>query len=229
MSHCHFFFTLFTVVNTAESEDCSVGFLKSDNVNKGSLVALPDYSLPIEDYRSSFVQWIFPNMRLTCNSYIRSWMLNVNVTTQSETVEEKPIPQITTWREVLPERNPRFYRQQSITNESWETVTISSDGSSHVYTYTPSQPIPVQPGDIVGIMMPLDEEERKESIKPLFLELPEDNSSLFSCARFGDSPQISLNEQNCGQGQQELLRYILSISAIVGKLTLSYNHDWLRT
>ena len=146
-------------------------------------------------------------------------MLNVNVTTQSETVE-RSIPQITTWREVLPERNTGFYRQQSITNESWETVTISSDRSSHVYTYTPPQPIPVQPGDIVGIMMPLDEEERKESIKPLFLELPEDNSSLFSCARFGDSPQISLNEQNCGQGQQEMLRYILSISAIIGEFVL---------
>ena len=182
---------------------------------------LPDYSPPGSDLRSNFVQWIFPNIKFTCNSYIRGWMLNVNATTQSETVE-RPIPQITTWRKLLPEHNTGFYGRQSITNESWETVTLSSDGSSHVYIYTPPQPIPVQSGDIVAIMMPLDEEKRMESVKPLFLELPEDNSSLFSCARLLsiDSMLFELNEQNCGQGQQELLRYILSISAIIGEFVL---------
>ena len=127
----------------------------------------------------------------------------------------RPIPQITTWRETHPELNTGLYDQQSITNETQATVTITDGGTA--YVYTPSQPIPVQSGDIVGIMMPIDEDENMQSVKSLYLNLSESNASTFSCARVSPSTVIVLNSDSCGEPQDEESGYIPMITAIIGK------------
>ena len=147
----------------------------------------------------------------------------MNVSMQSE-VEGRPIPQIATWR-LRQQISPNsLYIQQSITNETWSTVTVIGD--SNVFEYRPTQPIPVQTGDIVGIMMPVNETERKKSVKPVFLE---GNTSMLSCARVlnigsPNSNIIFLSEQSCSQGLQSSLRHIPLVTAIIGESTYYYHN-----
>ena len=137
----------------------------------------------------------------------------MNVSMQSE-VEGRPIPQIATWR-LRQQISPNsLYIQQSITNETWSTVTVIGD--SNVFEYRPTQPIPVQTGDIVGIMMPVDETERMRSVKPVFLE---GNTSMLSCVRVltGSLNIIFLSDQSCAQGLQPSLRHTPLVTAIIGQ------------
>ena len=89
--------------------------------------------------------------------------------------------------------------------------------------FTTSPPIPVQAGDIVGIRLPLVNDDQL-TIKPLFLRLPEGNSSTISCAGLHDSSNISQFDtvnQMCGgndPGVQQSL-YIPLISANISKLS----------
>ena len=110
--------------------------------------------------------------------------------------------------------NKETYIFQSTTNESLGDVTITEDG---VYEYTPSKPISVQAGDIVGITVPPSDDERIKSvtIKPLFLRLPEGNSSTVSCARLGDSQHFFLDDGMCLFQQQQLSLYIPLLTAII--------------
>ena len=105
-----------------------------------------------------------------------------------------------------------------MTKETWETVRMTeTDGSTVTLTYEPTQSIAVQPGDIVGIMMPVDDNERMESVKPVFVELPDGNLSTYSCARLDDSRQIFLShDQSCIGGPQQLLKYIPLITVTIG-------------
>ena len=210
-------FSCLVAINSSESDECTDGFLKNgDSLNVGSQVALPDFSLPSDSNLYNFVQWIFPRVKFTCNGNIRSWKLRVNLSgVEFDSDNLRPIPQITTWRETLPEENPGFYDQQSITNETQATVTITDGGTA--YVYTPSQPIPVQSGDILGIMMPTDEDERMQSVKSFYLNLSGSNASTFSCARVTDSTFIFLNSDSCTIPEDEESVYIPMITAIIGK------------
>ena len=58
------------------------------------------------------------------------------------------------------------YILQSTTNESQGDVAMM-EGS--VYEYTPSKPISVQAGDIVGITMPPSDDERTECRNQTFV------------------------------------------------------------
>ena len=132
-----------------------------------------------------------------------------------ESMDTALIPQITTWRLLA---GSNFYRQQSITNES----QLTSQKIDTRLMFTPLPPgIPVQAGDIVGISLPTVDDDML-IIKPLFLRLPQGNSSI-SCARLeGDSTtfQFDTANQMCGGndpgGQQSL--YIPLISVNISKL-----------
>ena len=183
-------------------------------------MSFPDTSLPQDDVLSNFVQWIFPNINFTCSGEVREWILRVNTTTTEPDDVHRSIPQISTWRP-----KPSFvlgqytYEQQSITNETLATVTVANDSTYH---YQLSQPVQVQPGDILGIIMPNEAEENRKSVKPFFLDLgpPEANLSIFSCARLGSSDIIFIrhNDQPCGVRTGQLqTRYLPQISVIIGK------------
>jgi hypothetical protein len=201
-------------INVAVSGECTSGFLDSLYANDSisDLVTLPDSSLPFSDPLFDFAQWIFPDINFTCSVTITSWRMRVNDSIDSGNTQS-PIPQITTWRLQNSFGNMEVYILQSTTNESQADVTISEAG---IYEYTPSQPISVQAGDIVGITMPPSDDERTESvtIKPLFLRLPEGNSSTVSCARLGDSQYFFLDNGMCLYQQQQLSLYIPLLTAI---------------
>ena len=215
-------FSYLVAINSSESDECTDGFLKNGDslLNVGSQVALPDFSLPSNNLLYNFVQWIFPRVKFTCNGNIRSWKLRVNLSAVGEFDSDnlRPIPQITTWRERFPQLNTGQYEQLSITNETQATVTITDGGTA--YVYTPSQPISVQSGDIVGIMMPSDQDENMLSVKPFYLNLSGSNASTFSCARVIDSTFIFLNSDSCTESQDEVSGYIPMITAIIGRLII---------
>ena len=154
----------------AGEEQCTSGFLDFDSIDRNSIVTLPDSSLSNTDLLSNFRRWIFPNINFTCDGYITSWILRVN--NSMESTNTALIPQITTWRF----QGGNLYRQQSITNES-QLTSLKIDTR---LIFTPSPPIPVQAGDIVGIQLPLVNDDQL-TIKPLFLKLSERNSSTTSC------------------------------------------------
>ena len=100
--------------------------------------------------------------------------------------------------------------------QNTSTVTVT-EGS--IYHYTLSEPVQVQSGDIVGIMMPRDDDENANSIRPLFIHLPENTSDTLSCARRSESGHFFLprNPSRCMSGQQQHTGYIPLISVVFGK------------
>ena len=122
------------------------------------------------------------------------------------------IPQFSTWRLQNSFSSSDSYVLHSITNDSQATVTITK---ADIYEYAPSEPVSVQAGDIVGIMMPPNDDERMKSIRPVFLRLSEGNSSTVSCTRLGDGQHFFLADGMCLNQQQSL--YIPLLTAIIGQ------------
>ena len=114
--------------------------------------------------------------------------------------------------------------QQSITNDSQH---ISVNIGLQLIEYTPSPPIPVQAGDIVGIGLPSVDDDLL-TIKPLFLNLSEGNSSTISCAGVqGNSDFFFFNtvNQRCNSNaaEEEQSLYIPLISVNISKLPYYMN------
>ena len=196
-----------------DEEQCTSGFLDSNSIDDNSMseiVALPDSSL--SGLLSDFTRWIFPSINFTCNGYITSWTLRVKNSTEAKSATL--IPQITTWRL---QESGIGYMQQSITNESQGMLKM--DTESTFIEYTPLQPISVQTGDIVGIMLP-SMDDGISRIKPLFLKLPEGNSSTISCIRLEDSQFFFFQSQSCINNgvEEEQSLYIPLISVVISKL-----------
>ena len=185
---------------------CTSGFLDFDSVDESSIVTLPN-----EDLVSNFRRWIFPNINFTCDGYITSWILRVNNSISS--VDTMLIPQITTWRlqETVAITGISRYMQQSITNNISKIV-------GGMIEYTPSEPIPIQAGDVVGIGL----DEGMLRIRPLFLRLPEGNSSAISCVGLqGNSETFFFNatSQSCLHiDERNQSMYIPLISVAISKL-----------
>ena len=192
---------------------CTSGFLDV-NESTADLVALPDSSLPYNNPLHYFTQWIFPNLNFTCNANIISWRLRVNDSTDLDLGNIqglRSIPQIAIWR--LQNSFGDSYILHSITNDSQASVIAIEAG---VYEYTPSQPVSVQTGDIIGITMPPNDDERMTSVRPLFLKLSgEGNSSTtVSCTRLGDSQYFFLADGMCLNQQEQQSFYIPLLTAI---------------
>ena len=125
------------------------------------------------------------------------------------------IPQIATWRLQNSFGGSNSYVLHSITNDSQATVTITE---ANVYEYTPSEPISVQAGDIVSIMMPPNDDKRTKSVRPLFLRLYKGNSSTVSCTRLGNSQHFFLADGMCLNQLQQQFLYIPLLTAITNEI-----------
>ena len=147
--------------------------------------------------------------------------MNASIESGNDTLE-RSIPQITTWRLQNSFGDNDNYILQSITNESQATVAITE---TYIYEYTPPQPIPVQAGDIVGITMPINDDETMVSVKPLFLKLPEGNTSTVSCTRLGESHGFFLADRMCLNQQEQQSLYIPLLTAITGSGQLMINNE----
>ena len=196
-------------------EECRFGFLDSNIVDEtiSMIAAFPDSSLPNDNPLFDFIQWNFPNLNFTCNGYIVKWRLRVNATMES--INQRPIPHITTWRLQNSFGSSSSYILNSSTNESQIKVTEIS-GSVYI-EYTPPSPVPIQKEDFIGIVMPDGDDDRVLSVRPLFLRLPEGNSSTISCVAQGDIQHFFLQDRMC-VSRQQLSQYIPLVSAIFSEL-----------
>ena len=154
-------------------------------------------------------------MDLTCDGYITSWTLGVN-NSMPESMNTPLIPQITIWRP--PQMaGSNVYTQQSTTNES----QLTSQKNDTQLMFTPSPPgIPVQAGNIVGIRLPSLDDDML-TIKPLFLRLPQGNSSISCTGLQGDSDFFffdTVNQRCISSTEEEQSLYIPLISVNISKL-----------
>ncbi len=199
-------------------EECRFGFLDSNIIDEtiSMTAAFPNSSLPNDNPLFDFTQWNFPNLNFTCNGYIVKWRLRVNATMES--INQKPTPHIISWRLQNSFGTQNNYILESSTNESQINVTDSEISGSVYIEYTPPSPVPIQRGDFIGIMMPVGDDDRALSVRPLFLRLPEGNSSTISCVTEGDSQFFFLQDQMCLDQQRQQSRYIPLVSAIFSEL-----------
>ena len=104
------------------------------------------------------------------------------------------------------------HMQVSITNESLSTIRMA-EGS--VYEYNLVTPTEVEPGDIVGIRLPLNMEIRhSRTTKPLFLDLLSGNSSMYSYIKLDNSNPAVIPPANV---VQPLQTFIPLISVRIGE------------
>jgi hypothetical protein len=170
---------------------CTTGFFQDINNVAGvpRVIALPSVDRPDLD----FVQWLFPFIRFTCRGNITRWRVRVEQIDpdfEAEDLVQWNVPQLMTWREMQVQGPPSLFRptayeRVSITNKSLSTIRMV-EGS--VYEYNLPTPTEVQPGDIVGIQLPLNMELRqRRTTKPLFLELLNGNASMYSYIKLDNS------------------------------------------
>ena len=90
-------------------------------------------------------QWIFPDLKFTCQGRVTQWVFKGEGSAQSSCRV-----QLATWRLSI---DPRFlvYGRVSTTQDNIARVRVTN-GS--IFTYELTTPVPVQPGDIVGIEIP---------------------------------------------------------------------------
>ena len=219
----HVFIECLISFYAGDSDECTQRFLNFNDIDETSstIVAFPsDLSGNVP---FNFVQWIFPNIRFTCNGYVTTWRLRVNNSMETENTL-RPIPQITTWRLAMRQfGNNENYMPQSNTTDS--QATMKMDGESVYYEYTPSSPTSVQAGDIVGIMMPNSDDERMRSARPLFLMLPQGNSSTISCVSLRGSQLFQLQNRMCpNPAPERQSQYIPLLSAILSEIPNNIYH-----
>ena len=136
--------------------------------------------------------------------------------TMAQSIIQIPIPHITTWELENSFGTTNIYIQKSNSSESQTAVTVLN-GSVYI-EYTPPSPVPVQKGDAIGIMMPDDEVDGVQGVRPLFLRLPEGNSSTISCVSPSASQRFFLQNQRCLNQQEQQSLYIPLVSAIFSEL-----------
>ena len=138
-------------------------------------------------------------------------------------IPERLIPQITTWR-LESQRNGsdgvlrETFKPQPITEINASQANMKMDGGFTYYEYSPSPPTTIQAGDIVGIMMPSDDDARAQSCRPLFLRLPEGNASSCVFDPGSNFQQIILVNGMCINPQDQQSEYLPLVSAIFSEL-----------
>ena len=92
------------------------------------------------------------------------------------------VPQLTTWREPDVQSPPSPFKITTYERVSITNNTLSTEiNRGSVYEYNLPTPVAVQPGDIVGIQMPLHIIARQSwTTKLLSLDLVKGNASLNS-------------------------------------------------
>ena len=125
-------------------DHCTTGFLESLRVPQDQLIPLLE-----REGRELGEQWIFPDLHFICPGRVSKWNFSLIM---GEDFTTSCSIDFTTWRVVENSRFPREYRR--ITTTAGNIQSISSfelDGP--LYTYELRNPMPVEPGDIVGIAM----------------------------------------------------------------------------
>ena len=157
-----------TIVSS-QLQQCTSGFLHDINDVSGNLTVLPS----LERQKLDFVQWIFPFVCFTCRSKLIRWSLQVEQLGDLDLEEDDQwnIPQLSVWRpseDTDLSRRRGTFKLQSSTNET--IFSINDKGLT--FEYNLQVPVTVEPGDIVGIRMPLDDMARRSrSTRPLFMAL----------------------------------------------------------
>ena len=205
--------------------DCSLGFLDLNSISEGSIIRpFPNSSLPKSSHLFDFSQWMFPNVRFTCNGFITSWRLMVRIDSGFQAEDPLQIPQITTWKLISLNSGLETdnYMQYTITNITEATVKA---GDGYI-EYTPSPPTQVHAGDFVGIEMPTGREfkEARMRVRPLFLKLPHENSNATSClprvANINFDVVVLSNGLCLNQPDQQYPYIPLLYATFAGELTL---------
>ena len=200
----------------SQRRECTSGFIQDINNVDGvpRVIPLPSPDRPNLD----FVQWLFPFLRFTCNGNITRWRVRVEEIDLDleEEGDRWNVPQLTTWREPDVQSPPSpfkitTYERVSITSNTLSTVI--NRGS--VYEYNLPTPVAVQPGDIVGIQMPLHMIARQSwTTKPLFLDLVRGNASLNSYSKPENSTVVVIPPPEI---IKPLQTFIPLISVVIGE------------
>ena len=204
---------------------CTNGFFQDINSVAGvsRVVALPSADRTNLD----FVQWIFPFLRFTCRGNITRWRVRVeeiDLDFREGDLARWNVPQLATWRETEvsgPQSpfKPMAYERVSITNDTLQTVTI--EGS--VYEYILPIPTEVEPGDTVGITLPINMDIRlSRTTKPLLLELVSGNSSLYSHIKLDNATVVVIPP---AQVVLPVQTFIPLISVQIGELMITFSHS----
>ena len=124
-----------------EGQQCNSGFLDSLRA------AAPELKFPLlgRSGSSGQKQWVFPDLQFTCQRSVSGWTFSLIM---GEDFTTSCSVEITTWRPVESIPSPSEYERVSTTADNVRYIT-SVDGP--LYKYELTNPIQVEPGDIVGI------------------------------------------------------------------------------
>ena len=155
-------------------------------------------------------QWIFPDLRFICHGLVTKWIF-AGVPGRSAapcTVE------IETWSlDMTPGLMDTVYDRISTTEGS--IVTITQNGT--IFTYELASPVPVEPGDTVGVVLQYLCIESEDYDNVLSFNISGTGSNYLSYRQAGSESSFYLEPLYYATAEQHLIPLI---EAVVGELTL---------
>jgi len=147
-------------------------------------------------------QWVFPSMVFNCIGNVTRWIFRA----QDTGLNNGMFPQISTWRDVP---FVRFTTLQRI-SVSGSAEELTGDGP--VYEYVLQEPVSVQEGDVLGIGLPVVNQNNVEQLDFEFRNLGDGNApnsyrrTFFGMSITFASPLVTTDRQ-----------YVPLITAVIGE------------
>ena len=164
-----------------------------------------------ETFSHSGEQWIFPDLRFICSGILTQWIF-AGVPGQATTPCRV---ELGTWR---PDTFSTIYRQISTTITERNLV---QDGQ--IFTYKLASPVPVEPGDIVGIELRRFCAPLEDLDNVLSHNISGTDSSNLSYRKDGSEPTFFLRSSSVIPEQD----FVPLIEAVVGELRIKFNVIYL--
>lgn len=173
-------------MHVVPGQRCTSGFLDTLSENNGPQTQLVPL-LGGKD-RQTNEQWIFPNLRFTCQGRLTKWTFRG---VKGENFETSCSVDIKTWRQL--DRSSSYateYEQVDATDKNVRRLTFGRDES--VFIYELIKPVQVQPGDIVGISKSVLCRSPDNFDNILSLNISWSNSTNISYRRYSGGTQFFL-------------------------------------
>ena len=127
-----------------DQQDCGCGFMSIDRI---ALI------LSVQKVSIGGRQQITPSMKITCHGMLTKWIIGADWKSS-----KRKFPQLQIWSET----GERIYKMVNRTQ-----VTFGEESSTNIYEFDVFPPILVNPGHILGILLP------PESVSKLLLRAEE--------------------------------------------------------
>ena len=177
---------------TTDPPDCGCGFMSVERVY--ALFGIPELNT---GSRKGFdgQQLIFPDITFTCSGEVVKWIMGGDWNGD----DHDEYPELQIWR---------LSGDSTYVKLNSTVISVASREKYDVYEYTADPPLPFQPGDILGVLQPDNEDSR------LQIDYDTAGDSMY----YSTSSRDNSNVFNVAGGDVQTMRDLPLVTVEIGKV-----------